>query len=187
MACPCCYQPCCRNGYPTITFTVSGGTVGVPWCIPLGVGSDCSPMNGSYVFSGEDIANGSVGTLSRTFTIMPGCPDDPEGRWTRQDPIVATFLFQMLCNGSGLTPAGAPGPGMTVIATMNQRAIWDIVWQDLQVDPDDGCYISGSYGPALPRFFPLPGRWADQCGGPPGVTGGSYGPTLIRLSANISR
>lgn len=185
MACPCCYKPCCKNGYPTITFTISGGTVGVPWC-GGNIVSDCSPMNGSYVFSGEDIANGSVGTLSRTFTIMPGCEADPGGTWTYSPPIVAEFVFQMSCNGRGLVIT--PGTeGMTVIAHMNQRAIWDIVWQDLQVDPEDGCYISGSYGPAAPRFFPLPGRWGDQCGGPPGVHDGSYGPTLIRLSANISR
>jgi hypothetical protein len=188
MACPCCYQPCCRNGYPTITFTISGGTVGIPWCGAYGAQSDCSPMNGSYVFSGEDIALGTVGSMTREFTIMPGCPDDPQGRWTFQYPIVATWRFQMSCNGRGNLLNGVIGDGMTVIAEMNTRAIWQIVWQDLQVDPEDGCYISGSYGPSPPTtFFHVPGYWGDQCGGPPGVSQGTYGPTTVRLAANISR
>jgi hypothetical protein len=184
MACRCC--SCCRNGYPKVTFTISGGTVGVPW--GAGIVSDCSSMNGSYVLSGEDIPLGATGSMTREFLVMPGHEADPQGRWTYAAPIVATWRFQMQCNGRGNLLNGVIGDGMTVIAEMNTRAIWQIVWQDLQVDPEDGCYISGSYGPSPPTtFFRLPGYWGDQCGGPPGVSGGTYGDTTVRLAANISR
>ena len=156
----------------------------MPWCGAYGAASDCSPLNGSYVFSGEDIALGTVGSMSREFTIMPGCPDDPQGRWTFQYPIVATITFGVGCNGLVAS----------VVGLINTRAVWDIIWQDLQVDPDDGCAISGSYGPEPPtRFAPgpgagaAPGYWGSQCGGPIGVTGGTYGPTTIRLAATITR
>jgi len=182
VACPCCYQRCCRNGYPTITFTISGGTTGVPWC--GNVQSDCSSLNGSYVFSGEAIALGTVGSMSREFTIMPGCEADPQGRWTYYPRIGATIAFNVGCNGLVAS----------VVGLIDTRAVWNIVWQDLEVDPDDGCAISGSYGPAPPNTYvqgpgtgAAPGFWGSNCGGPPGVHGGTYGPTLIRLAATITR
>jgi hypothetical protein len=185
MACPCCYQPCCRNGYPTITFTISGGTTGNPnECIV----PDCGVMNGSYVFSGEDVFNGTASTR-RDWTIRPSCIVDNFGTPLFIPAIVAFANFPASCNGLFQTSfTGSSGVMQIQIGDIGQggsRAIWDIVWENLVVDQDDGCVISASYGPAEPRFFPLPGRWGDTCGGWP--SGGTYGPTTVRLAASVSR
>lgn len=184
MACPCCGPPpCCKNGYPTITFTLSGGTTGNPLECEGRHVPDCGVMNGSYVFNGEDIFNGTA-NLSRTFTIRPSCyVTDIDGSQLFIPAYVATINFRVDCSGNRVSFL----PSILVEAVLVQRATWVIEWQNLQVDPEDGCVISGSYGPASPtRYFPLPGRWGDTCGGWPAPLG-SYGPTTIVLSANVSR
>lgn len=194
MACPCCGPPpCCKNGYPTITFTLSGGTTGNPLECEGRHVPDCGVMNGSYVFNGEDIFNGTA-NLSRTFTIRPSCyVTDIDGSQLFIPAIVATLSFRVTCSGNGPNFLGyvqlqaALGTEPYLGTSRGSSANWNVFWQNLQVDPEDGCVISANYGPASPTsYHPLPALWGDTCGGWPAPLG-SYGPTTIVLTANVSR
>lgn len=184
MACRCCQinEPCCINGYPIVTFTISGGTTGNPRdCIT----PDCGVMNGSYVFSGEDVFNNTNTDIrDRVWTIRPSCIVDNFGSPLFIPAIVARATFRITCKGNVVGNALQITIGD--IGLGGSYAIWNIVWENLVVDPDDNCVISASYGPAAPEYYPLPGRWSDTCGGWP-APDGSYGRTTVRLSASVSR
>lgn len=194
MVCPCCVTPCCTNGYPTITFTLSGGTNGNPLECDGQAIPDCGRLNGSYVFSAEQIFNGSATGLERYITVRDGCTVFDGDTPVVVGPTVVRLTFSVTCKGVA---------GLEAYMTSGQLfsfARWQVpnftTSASAVVDPEDGCVISASFGPSLPTSYrsgvingvsgTAPGIWGGTCGGwpPPDVPNP---PATVMLQITVSR
>lgn len=193
MACPCCGPPpCCKNGYSTITFTLSGGTTGNPNECDGQAIPDCGRLNGSYVFSAEQVFNGSATGLERYITVRDGCTVFDGNTPVVVGPTVVRLRFGVTCKGTaGLEAYMTSGQ----LYSFARWAVPDFTNSASSVvDPEDGCVISASFGPSLPTSYTsgitsgpvgsAPGIWGGTCGGwpPPNV------PTAtVMLQITVSR
>lgn len=190
MACPCCVTPCCTNGYSTVTFTLSGGTAGPPQCSGAEI-PQCGNLNGSYVFSAEDVFRGTATGLVQYITLLDECTVVADGVSTYIHPIVVRLTFGVTCKGVATIEA--------LMTRGNQfaYAFWPIQlpasWSTYVVDPEDGCLVSASFGPSLPSAYSsgiinyssgsAPGLWGFICGGWPNPSV----QTIVQLQVTVTR
>lgn len=194
MVCPCCVTPCCTNGYSTVTFTLSGGTTGNPQeCAGQEI-PQCGRLNGSYVFSAEDVFNGTVTGLVRYITVREECTVGEGPTATYNGPIVVRLTFGVTCKGAATIEA------YMTSGLLYSYARWPIQlpasWSTYVVDPDDNCLASASFGPSLPSTYTsgiingvsgsAPGIWGFICGGWP-LPDIPSPPTTVQLQVTVTR